>query len=57
LTHFRSSDVDLLQRWGIAWHYQSPAGTLIAQNDKDIWTLQTRLLGRPLALDRSSPNQ
>jgi 2-polyprenyl-6-methoxyphenol hydroxylase-like FAD-dependent oxidoreductase len=42
LTHFRSSDVDLLQRWGIAWHYQSPAGTLIAQNDKDIWTLQTR---------------
>jgi 2-polyprenyl-6-methoxyphenol hydroxylase-like FAD-dependent oxidoreductase len=42
LTHFRSSDVDLLQRWGIAWHYQSPAGTLIAQNDKDTWTLQTR---------------
>jgi len=42
LTHFRSCDVDLLQRWGIAWHYQSPAGTLIAQNDKDTWTLQTR---------------
>jgi 2-polyprenyl-6-methoxyphenol hydroxylase-like FAD-dependent oxidoreductase len=42
LTHFRSNDVDLLQRWGIAWHYQSAAGTLIAQNDKDIWTLQTR---------------
>jgi 2-polyprenyl-6-methoxyphenol hydroxylase-like FAD-dependent oxidoreductase len=42
LTHFRSCDVDLLQRWGIAWHYQSPAGTLIAQNDKDTWTLQAR---------------
>ena len=42
LTHFRSADTDLLQRWGIAWHYQSTAGTLIAQNDKDIWTLQTR---------------
>jgi 2-polyprenyl-6-methoxyphenol hydroxylase-like FAD-dependent oxidoreductase len=42
LTHFRSTDTDLLQRWGIAWHYQSAAGTLIAQNDKDIWTLQTR---------------
>jgi 2-polyprenyl-6-methoxyphenol hydroxylase-like FAD-dependent oxidoreductase len=42
LTHFRSTDVSLLQRWGIAWHYQSAAGTLIAQNDKDIWTLQTR---------------
>ena len=42
LTHFRSTDTELLQRWGIAWHYQSAAGTLIAQNDKDIWTLQTR---------------
>ena len=42
LTHFRSTDTALLQRWGIAWHYQSAAGTLIAQNDKDIWTLQTR---------------
>ena len=42
LTHFRSTDAELLQRWGIAWHYQSAAGTLIAQNDKDIWTLQTR---------------
>jgi 2-polyprenyl-6-methoxyphenol hydroxylase-like FAD-dependent oxidoreductase len=42
LTHFRSTEVDLLQRWGIAWHYQSAAGTLIAQNDSDVWTLQTR---------------
>ena len=42
LTHFRSKDTELLQRWGTAWHYQSAAGTLIAQNDKDIWTLQTR---------------
>src|SRR5262245_40036552 len=42
MTHFRSRATDLLQRWGIAWHYQSPAGTLIAQNDPDIWTLQTR---------------
>jgi hypothetical protein len=42
MTHFRSTAHDILQPWGIAWHYQSPAGTLIAQNDKDIWTLQTR---------------
>src|SRR5205085_10698449 len=42
MTHFRSRATDLLQRWGVAWHYQSPAGTLIAQNDADIWTLQTR---------------
>ncbi|MDO9714720.1 FAD-dependent monooxygenase, partial [Paracraurococcus sp. LOR1-02] len=32
----------MLQRWGIAWHYQSAAGTLIAQDDRAVWTLQTR---------------
>jgi 2-polyprenyl-6-methoxyphenol hydroxylase-like FAD-dependent oxidoreductase len=42
MTHFRSTATDVLQRWGVAWHYQSPAGSLIAQNDRDIWTLQTR---------------
>src|SRR5262249_52367494 len=38
----RSDARDVLQPWGIAWHYQALAGTLIAQNDQDIWTLQTR---------------
>ena len=42
MVHFRSSARDVLQRWGIAWHYQSPRGTLIAQDDLDHWTLQTR---------------
>jgi 2-polyprenyl-6-methoxyphenol hydroxylase-like FAD-dependent oxidoreductase len=42
MTHFRSGDTGLLQRFGVAWHYQSVAGTLIAQNDSDIWTLHTR---------------
>jgi 2-polyprenyl-6-methoxyphenol hydroxylase-like FAD-dependent oxidoreductase len=42
MTHFRSDARQLLQRWGIAWHYQSINGTLIAQNDKDIWTLHSR---------------
>jgi 2-polyprenyl-6-methoxyphenol hydroxylase-like FAD-dependent oxidoreductase len=42
MTHFRSDAQQLLQRWGIAWHYQSINGTLIAQNDKDIWTLHSR---------------
>jgi 2-polyprenyl-6-methoxyphenol hydroxylase-like FAD-dependent oxidoreductase len=42
MTHFRSSDRQLLQRWGIAWHYQSARGTLIAQNDIDTWTLHSR---------------
>ena len=42
MVHFRSTATDVLQRFGIAWHYQSALGTLIAQNDRDIWTLQTR---------------
>jgi 2-polyprenyl-6-methoxyphenol hydroxylase-like FAD-dependent oxidoreductase len=42
MTHFRSDAREVLQRWGTAWHYQSNAGTLIAQNDRDVWTLQTR---------------
>ncbi|WP_315834746.1 FAD-dependent monooxygenase [Bradyrhizobium prioriisuperbiae] len=42
MVHFRSTARELLQRWGIAWHYQSPFGTMIAQNDNDIWTVQAR---------------
>lgn len=45
MTHFRTDDPEaraLLQRWGRTWHYQSNHGTLIAQNDTDIWTLHTR---------------
>jgi 2-polyprenyl-6-methoxyphenol hydroxylase-like FAD-dependent oxidoreductase len=42
MTHFRSDERALLQRWGTAWHYQSPLGTLIAQNDLDLWTLHSR---------------
>ena len=43
MIHFRSTARDLLQRFGIAWHYQSHNGTIIAQDDDDTWTLQTRL--------------
>ena len=42
LIHFRSTAHDVLQHFGVAWHYQSPKGTLIAQNDDDIWSLQAR---------------
>ena len=42
MTHFRSDARSILQRWGRAWHYQSPLGTLIAQNDHDLWTLHSR---------------
>jgi hypothetical protein len=30
------------KHFGVAWHYQSSNGTLIAQNDRDIWTFQAR---------------
>jgi 2-polyprenyl-6-methoxyphenol hydroxylase-like FAD-dependent oxidoreductase len=30
------------QHFGVAWHYQSYKGTLIAQNDSDIWTFRAR---------------
>ncbi|MCW6530773.1 FAD-dependent oxidoreductase [Sphingomonas sp. MMSM20] len=44
MVHFRSEARDLLQRFGIAWHYQSPTGsTLIAQDDREIWTLHCLL--------------
>jgi 2-polyprenyl-6-methoxyphenol hydroxylase-like FAD-dependent oxidoreductase len=55
MVHFRSSARHILQRWGIAWHYQSPRGTLVAQDDVDHWTLQTR--PKPGDdLDRIDPN-
>ncbi|SCB26795.1 FAD-dependent monooxygenase [Cupriavidus alkaliphilus] len=44
MVHFRSDARELLQRFGVAWHIQTGGGTLIAQNDKDIWTLQAFLL-------------
>jgi 2-polyprenyl-6-methoxyphenol hydroxylase-like FAD-dependent oxidoreductase len=42
MIHFHSDARDLLQAFGIAWHYQTDKGTLIAQDDQDTWTLQTR---------------
>jgi 2-polyprenyl-6-methoxyphenol hydroxylase-like FAD-dependent oxidoreductase len=42
MVHFRSQARHLLQRFGVTWHYQSAMGTLIAQDDHDTWTLQTR---------------
>src|SRR5580692_11007628 len=43
MVHFRSDARDVLQPWGIAWHYQTSQATMIAQNDLDIWTLHTFL--------------
>ncbi|WP_435592295.1 FAD-dependent monooxygenase [Nocardia sp. bgisy118] len=40
LIHFTSPDRRPLERFGTAWHTQSPEGwTLISQNDRDTWTL------------------
>jgi 2-polyprenyl-6-methoxyphenol hydroxylase-like FAD-dependent oxidoreductase len=55
MTHFRSGALDILQRWGVAWHYQSAQGTLIAQNDRDTWTLQS-YLPDGIAADAVDPN-
>jgi 2-polyprenyl-6-methoxyphenol hydroxylase-like FAD-dependent oxidoreductase len=43
MVHFRSDARDVLQPWGIAWHYQTSQATMIAQNDRDLWTLHTFL--------------
>ena len=51
MVHFKSEALDVLQRWGVAWHYQSDKGTLIAQNDSDIWTLHVSLSGDVKAAD------
>jgi 2-polyprenyl-6-methoxyphenol hydroxylase-like FAD-dependent oxidoreductase len=57
LIHFTSSDRDLFERFGTAWHTQSPQGwTLISQNDRDTWTLHA-LLGAGTDADAIEPKQ
>lgn len=53
MIHFKSDARPILQRFGVAWHYQSPAGTLIAQDDFETWTLHARF---PDARDPQSVN-
>jgi 2-polyprenyl-6-methoxyphenol hydroxylase-like FAD-dependent oxidoreductase len=44
MIHFRSKDGALFERFGTAWHIQSPvAGTIISQNDEDTWTIHMPL--------------
>lgn len=40
MVHFRSK-AEVLRRFGSAWHYQNGAGLIIAQDDKEYWTLHT----------------
>lgn len=44
MIHWTSPELDLFQRFGIAWHLQSPRGwTIISQNDRDTWTVHIPL--------------
>jgi 2-polyprenyl-6-methoxyphenol hydroxylase-like FAD-dependent oxidoreductase len=54
MVHFRTQDKALLQRWGAAWHLQSGSGTIIGQNDDDIYTLQAWLIPG-LDIDKKRP--
>jgi len=47
MVHFHSEARDVLQAFGVAWHYQSAMGTLIAQDDRSAWTLQMRMPSDP----------
>jgi 2-polyprenyl-6-methoxyphenol hydroxylase-like FAD-dependent oxidoreductase len=57
LIHFTSPNRELFERFGTAWHTQSPEGwTLISQNDRDTWTLHA-LLGAGTDVDAIDPKQ
>lgn len=57
LIHFTSPNRELFERFGTAWHTQSPEGwTLISQNDRDTWTLHTPL-GVGIDADAIDPKQ
>lgn len=43
LIHFKSKEIGVLNPWGVAWHLQTAIGTLVAQDDKDTWTLHVVL--------------
>jgi 2-polyprenyl-6-methoxyphenol hydroxylase-like FAD-dependent oxidoreductase len=44
MVHFRTPDLELFRRWGITWHYQNGSGTIIAQDDREVYTLQAWLI-------------
>ena len=45
MIHFTSSDFEKINRFGLAWHLQSPLGwSLIAQDDVNTWTIHMPIL-------------
>jgi 2-polyprenyl-6-methoxyphenol hydroxylase-like FAD-dependent oxidoreductase len=58
MVHFRSQALDILQSRGVTWHNQSLRGTIIAQDDKETWTLQTGIPGfRDVAPEGVDPHK
>lgn len=53
MIYFRSKDRGLLQRFGVALHYQTGSGLLVAQDDDELWLLHTFW---PPDVDRSQLN-
>jgi 2-polyprenyl-6-methoxyphenol hydroxylase-like FAD-dependent oxidoreductase len=56
MVHFRTSDASVFKPWGNTWHFQNGLGTVIAQNDDDIYTLQAWLIPE-LELEKKSPSE
>jgi 2-polyprenyl-6-methoxyphenol hydroxylase-like FAD-dependent oxidoreductase len=54
MVHFRTTDASVFKPWGPTWHFQNGLGTVIAQNDKDIYTLQAWLVPG-LDLEKKTP--
>ncbi|MGV9818929.1 FAD-dependent monooxygenase [Nocardia xishanensis] len=57
LVHFTTTDPEVLTRFGLVWHLQSPEGwTVISQNDTDTFTLHAPL-GMGADADRIDPRE
>ncbi len=57
MIHFTSPELDFFERYGHAWHIQSPNGsTVISQNDKDAWTMHVPL-GKGEDVSKIDPKQ
>lgn len=54
MVHFRTRDPSVFKPWGATWHFQNGLGTVIAQNDDDIYTLQAWLIPE-LSLENKTP--
>ena len=57
MIHWESSDLDVFERYGIAWHLQSPLRwSIISQNDRDTWTIHVPVPLYP-EVEQSDPKE